>query len=77
MLKHLYKLTLLAILLMPVSLKAQDDIALDTYGPEQADTVEILSTKMGRLIKNTIILPSQYFRDESAKVIYSVIYMIN
>lgn len=77
MLKHLYKLTLLAILLMPVSLKAQDDIALDTYGPEQADTVEILSTKMGRLIKNTIILPSQYFEDESSNVLYPVIYLLN
>lgn len=77
MLKHLYKLTLLAILLMPVSLKAQDDIALDAYGPEQADTVEILSTKMGRLIKNTIILPSQYFEDESSNVLYPVIYLLN
>ena len=62
---------------MPVSLKAQDDIALDTYGPEQADTVEILSTKMGRLIKNTIILPSQYFEDESSNVLYPVIYLLN
>lgn len=56
---------------------AQDDVIDDGFLPSQADTIEVLSTKMGRMIKNTIVLPSQYFDEESSDVIYPVIYLLN
>lgn len=58
---------------------AQDENSVidDGYLPNQADTIEVLSPKMGRMIKNTVVLPSQYFDSESADVIYPVIYLLN
>lgn len=57
---------------------AQDNANIDNgYLQCQADTIEVLSTKMGYMVKNTVILPSQYFDDESSDVIYPVIYLLN
>ncbi len=81
MLNDIKRLLLVAAIIMASAIGsvAQDNEAIidDGYLPNQADTIEVLSPKMGRMIKNTVVLPSQYFDEESADVIYPVIYLLN
>ncbi len=81
MLNKVKRLMLLAVIMMGVSFPgfSQDNATIIDYGylPNQADTIEVLSAKMGCFIKNTVVLPSQYFDDESSDIIYPVIYLLN
>lgn len=72
-------LAVTAMLVMCTAVWAQeaDGLIDDGYLPCQADTIEVFSTKMERMIKNTIVLPSQYFEEESSDVIYPVVYLLN
>ena len=41
------------------------------------DTVEVMSTKMGRVIKNTIVLPAQYVEKKNPVHYYPVVYLLH
>lgn len=41
------------------------------------DTIEVLSNKMGRTIKNTVVLPAQYSQKEYRYMAFPVIYLLH
>lgn len=41
------------------------------------DTIEVMSTKMGRVIKNTLVLPAQYYQKENPTKFYPVVYLLH
>lgn len=41
------------------------------------DTIEVMSTKMGRLIKNTLVLPAQYYQKDNPTKFYPVVYLLH
>lgn len=45
--------------------------------PGVVDTVEVMSNKMGRAIKNTIVLPAQYTQKEYKTKTFPVIYLLH
>ncbi len=45
--------------------------------PVQGDTIEVMSHAMGRSIKNTVIVPSQYFDNDLQDMRYPVLYLLH
>lgn len=45
--------------------------------PGIVDTIEVMSAKMGRTIKNTVVLPAQYTQKGNAKKQFPVIYLLH
>ncbi len=41
------------------------------------DTIEVMSLKMGRAIKNTLVLPAQYYQKDSPTKFYPVVYLLH
>ncbi len=50
--------------------KAEKDNAI-------VDTIEVISAKMGRVIKNTIVLPAQYTQRKNPTRFYPVVYLLH
>ena len=50
--------------------KAEKDYAI-------VDTIEVMSAKMGRVIKNTIVLPAQYTQRKNPTKFYPVVYLLH
>ena len=46
-----------------------------TTPPAQGDTIEVMSQAMGRTIKNTVIVPAEYF--DSTQATYPVLYLLH
>ncbi len=46
-----------------------------TTPPAQGDTIEVMSQAMGRTIKNTVIVPAEYF--DSVQATYPVLYLLH
>ena len=46
-----------------------------TTPPTQGDTIEVMSQAMGRTIKNTVIVPAEYF--DSTQATYPVLYLLH
>lgn len=46
-----------------------------TTPPAQGDTIEVMSQAMGRAIKNTVIVPAEYF--DSVQATYPVLYLLH
>jgi S-formylglutathione hydrolase FrmB len=42
-----------------------------------ADTIEVMSQAMGRTIKNVVIVPTQYFAENSQETRYPVLYLLH
>ena len=45
--------------------------------PGIVDTIEVMSTKMGRVIKNTVVLPAQYTQKGNSTKQFPVIYLLH
>lgn len=45
--------------------------------PGIVDTIEVMSNKMGRTIKNTVVLPAQYSQKEYRYMAFPVIYLLH
>ena len=59
------------------SIQAQDDVLTSlTTELKQSDTVEVKSAKMGRNIKNVVILPEQYYVGDQDRR-YPVLYLLH
>ncbi|MBQ2563649.1 MAG: esterase family protein [Muribaculaceae bacterium] len=41
------------------------------------DTIEVMSAKMGRTIKNTLVLPAQYYQKDNPTKFYPVVYLLH
>ena len=77
-------LTLVAVVLMATcgacAKPAPDAAVLEESsapGIVQGDTVEVMSQAMGRAIKNTVIVPAQYFDEKLQEERYPVLYLLH
>ena len=74
---------LAAILLMATSACAHpqpQDTRHDTtlsQQPAQADTIEVMSQAMNRVIKNVVVMPEQYFAENSQETRFPVLYLLH
>lgn len=88
--KILFKLLLVSLLASYcVSLPAKDvvtqavpeiyDKAIADAEKQQGivDTIDVMSAKMGRVIKNTIVLPAQYTQKKNPVKFYPVVYLLH
>lgn len=78
--------TLLAILCLPCQAQKVTLTTPEIYDqaiadaekkPGIVDTIEVMSTKMGRSIRNTIVLPAQYTQKGNATKQFPVIYLLH
>jgi len=74
---------LAAILLMatsacahPVPQDTRHDTTLSQQ-PAQADTIEVMSQAMNRVIKNVVVMPEQYFAENSQETRFPVLYLLH
>lgn len=70
-------LMLAALLLIAANACAHPSSKSAPKQPAQADTIEVMSQKMARNIKNVVIVPEEYYDDDMQDTRYPVLYLLH
>lgn len=70
-------LLLAAVIGMTMTACAHPSSKAPAETPKQGDTIEVMSTSMGRNIKNVVIVPTQYYSTDLQEQRYPVMYLLH